>query len=168
MQQFAFEFELLIIVHAIENISTRLQHVVHDFCLVVLVGILVHVRQHLRVDRVGLFLELVVGVDLVALGLQQPGHRLRVDHVLLILRHLEGRRVLENPIVVDVVKVLAKQELNILLVLLGLQVVELEFHLVFLVLVHNAAGLRFRNVLRVHADQLVVLGHKIVLVHQDL
>lgn len=124
MKELTFELKLLIVVHTIEDVSTCLQNIIHYLCLGEILRVVVHFGQHLGILGISLLLELFISINFVAFRFQQPGHSLGVNHILLILAYFEGVGGIEDFIIVDVVIIFAKQELDALLVLLCFQVIE--------------------------------------------
>ena len=102
VQQVALELELLVVVHAVEDVGCDLEQELNQDFVGEVFGVSVEVLQELRVALEGLLLELRVCVDFIAFGLQDPAQGLGVHVVDILLVQLERiHRVLEHLVVVD-------------------------------------------------------------------
>ena len=134
MQEVTFQFELLIVVHAIEYVGCDFKKLFYQSLITNICGMNINALQEFRITFIRLFLEFFVCVDLIAFGLQNPTKSLSVHIVNVIL--VEFKRiclVLEDLIVIDLREVLTKQELCRLRVLFSIQSIYFTFHLILLI-----------------------------------
>lgn len=72
MQKVAFEFKFLVIMDTVEDVCGHLEQMLDQLLIIKIRGTGVDGAQHLRVSLKGLVLELLVGIDLITLGLEDP------------------------------------------------------------------------------------------------
>ncbi len=121
MQQITTKFKLLIVMNRIEDIGTDLQEVLNKLLIPIVIGLIINIPQQLTIPLISILLKLLIGIDLVRLGLHQPSHRLGLDVELLLLGQTEQRgRLGEYLVEVYCLVLLQEEELSALGVLLRL------------------------------------------------
>lgn len=81
MQEIAFELEFLIVVDTVEDVRSHLEQIFDELLISEIGGTVVDGTQYLCVSLECFILELFVGIDLIALGLEDPAKSLRV-HII--------------------------------------------------------------------------------------
>ena len=92
MQQITTKFKLLIVMNRIEHIGAHLQQVLNNLLIPIVIRLAINIPQQLTIPLISILLKLLIGIDLIRLGLHQPAHRLRLDVELLLLGQTEQGR----------------------------------------------------------------------------
>lgn len=102
MEQIALELEFLVIVDAVEDVGGDFEQLLDELFIGEVRGAGVDSSQHVGIATECLILELLVGVDLVALGFKDPAQGLGVHVVDVAFVELERIAVvLEYLVIVD-------------------------------------------------------------------
>jgi hypothetical protein len=143
VQEVAFEFELLVVVYAVQDVCGYFQQFLDQFLIGHVCGFGVDAFEHFGVAFEGFFLKFFVGVDLIAFGFEYPAECFGVHVVDVSLVEFEGVAVVVEHFVVvyfRYVYVFAEEELGSLGVLFRFDAGEFEIDFGLLVVGFAFAG----------------------------